>query len=72
MYDFKFLVLHAYCPPPLTYTHTHTHTHSLHRSALSTLQSLKVVEQVGVAGRQEGLLLNQAFKSNIKCLLCGG
>ncbi|XP_064387820.1 general transcription factor IIH subunit 4-like [Halichondria panicea] len=45
---------------------------SLHRSALSTLQSLKVVEQVGVAGRQEGVLLNQAFKSNIKCLLCGG
>ncbi len=64
---FLIIIWHTHTP-----IHIHTHTHSLHRSALSTLQSLKVVEQVGVAGRQEGVLLNQAFKSNIKCLLCGG
>ena len=58
-----------------THTHTHvahTHTHRLHQEAVSQLHNLQVWESVPLAGGQQGVTLNTAFKTNLRVMLCGG
>ena len=49
-----------------------THVLSLHQTVVSKLQNLRVWESIGLAGGQEGMELNAAFKTNLRGLLCGG